>query len=661
MGSQTKPKRFAKTVLTRLLLRLVLSCAAVCGFAGAAQAQAVNRYTNNTASAANAISDTATPCSNPFKRTFVVSTVYTVSDVNIGLLMAHTYRGDLQITLVAPDTTKRAIISNRIGGGADNFNALLDDQGASAISGYTANDTITAVPPYNNTFTPSAALSVFNGTAANGTWTLEICDAATGDTGTFNQADLYLTQAPTNYADLSLTQTVSSASPSDRNNITYTLTVTNSASSPLSTTGVVVRDLLPSGVQYVSSSGAGTYNSGSGDWAVGTLAPGQSQTLIITAMVAAGDGVVVANSAEVTASGVADIDSTPNNGVTTEDDYASASFTVVVSRSGGTAPTLTCSAGTAQFDWDTQAWTAGAVSNSYTLAGPGTVGFGITNTSGVFLNNATYGGQSPAKQTAVTGGLGTAQNSLEQLVDLTSQSATVDTTITLGSAVPGLQFTVFDVDYNNNQFADKVTVTGTLNGVSVTPTLTNGTANFVIGNTAYGDAVSADNQANGNVVVTFTSAVDTVVIKYGNHSYAPANPGQQGVALHDITMCKPVTSISVSKVSAVISDPTNGTTFPKAIPGAVMEYCILVSNTGTSTLSSVVASDPLPSTFTYTAGTMTSGTSCATATTAEDDNNTGTDETDPYGSSITGTTVTGTAATLTASTSFALKFRGTVN
>ena len=435
----------------------------------------------------------------------------------------------------------------------------------------------------------------------------------------------------------------------------------SAAASSQSATGVVVRDLLPGGVQFVSASGAGSYNSATGDWAVGTLAPGASATLTITAMVASGDGTTVANPAEITASSVNDIDSTVNNGATSEDDYASASFTVVVSRSAGTAPTLSCSAGTALFDWDAQAWTAGATTGSYTVTGLGAVGFAIANTNGVFLNDASLGGQSPAKQTTVTGGLATPQNSLEQLVNLASQSATVDTTITLGTAVPGAQFTIFDVDYNTNQFADKVTVTGYLNGISVIPTLTNGTANWVSGNSAYGDALSANAQGNGNVVVTFSSPIDKIVINYGNHSYAPTDPGMQGVALHDITFCKPVTSIGVTKVSSVLSDPVNGTTNPKAIPGAVIEYCILVSNTGTNTLRSVVASDNLPAGFTYAAGTMTSGTSCAAAATAEDDNNIGTDETDPYGATISGTALSATANTLNASTAFALKFRGTVN
>ena len=635
--------------------------AVLCGFgmAGAAHAQSVTRYTNNTASAANSISDTATPCNNPLKRTFTVGTSYIVGDVNIGVLLAHTYRGDLVLTLVSPSGT-RVAISNQAGGGGDNVNALFDDSSASLVASYTANDTITAVPPYNQTLRPSSALSAFNGQQASGTWTLEMCDAAAQDSGNFTQADLYITSA-SNFADLSLTQSVSSATPSGRATITYTLTVANASTSPLSATGVVVRDVLPSGVQFVSASGAGTYNSGTGDWAVGTLAPGGTAVLTITATVASGDGISVANVTEITASGQTDIDSTPNNAVTTEDDYAATSFTVVNTRAAGVAPSLTCAAGSALFDWDVQAWTTGATSGSFTVTGLGSVGIAVTNSGGVFLNDATYGGQSPAEQTAVTGGLSPAQSSLEELVNLSGQTPTVDTTITLGTAVPAAQFKIFDVDFASGQFADKVSVTGYLGSNPVMPTLTNGVANWVSGNTAYGDAVSANPSGNGNVVVTFDSPIDRIVINYGNHSYAPADPGQQGVALHDITFCKPITSISVTKVSSVLSDPVNGTTDPKAIPGAVVEYCILVSNTGTNTLSNIAASDSLPTSFTYSAGTMTSGTSCAAATTADDDNSLGADESDPFGAAISGTALTATAASLGASSSFALKFRGTVN
>ena len=54
-------------------------------------------------------------------------------------------------------------------------------------------------------------------------------------------------------------------------------------------------------------------------------------------------------------------------------------------------------------------------------------------------------------------------------------------------------------------------------------------------------------------------------------------------------------NLTASKVSTVISDPVNGTTNPKAIPGATVEYCIVVANTGGSaTASDIMVSDPVP-------------------------------------------------------------------
>jgi uncharacterized repeat protein (TIGR01451 family) len=644
------------------MLRLFALCCAALLAIQPASAQSTTIYSNSTDSATDGISDTLTPCTNRFTRTFAVGSSYTVTDVNVGVLMAHTYRGDLNMYLVSPAGTRVQIV-NRVGAAADNFNALLDDEAASAVSNYTANAAATAgtgVPPYADTFIPSAALTAFDGQNSSGTWTLEICDAAAQDTGTFFQADLYLSQAPTNYADLSLTKSVSDAAPTAGAAISYTLTIANAATSPLTANSVVVRDLLPSGATFVSYSGNGTYDPASGDWAVGTLAPGATKTLTINVTVAATSGATVTNTAEIYSSSVVDSDSTPNNGANGEDDYAARSFTVSGARIAGTAPTLICPIGSTVFDWDGQTWAAGSTSNSYTVTGFGSIGFALVN-PGAWLNNATYGGQSPTRQNVITGGLVPAQYSLMELVDLVSQSDTVSTTITLPVAVSGVQFTVFDVDYTAGQFADKITVTGTYNGASVTPTLTNGVANYVIGNTAYGDATSADTQANGNVVVTFASAVDTIVIRYGNHALAPANPGQQGIQIHDIKLCNPQANVTVSKASTIISDPVNGTTNPYAIPGAVTEYCILVTNAGTATITNLTGNDVLPTNVTYVAGSMTSGSSCAAATTVEDDDAIGADEADPNGASIVGRTISIAAGNLPSGSSVALKLRATVN
>ena len=107
-------------------------------------------------------------------------------------------------------------------------------------------------------------------------------------------------------------------------------------------------------------------------------------------------------------------------------------------------------------------------------------------------------------------------------------------------------------------------------------------------------------------------------------------------------------NIGVSKTSVVVSDPVNNTTNPKVIPGALIEYCVLVTNSGVAAASAVVATDPIPSNLTYQAGTITSGTTCPTSSA-------------PGGATVSGSTLTANIGTLAAASSFAVKFRATVN
>src|SRR5690606_1392333 len=128
-------------------------------------------------------------------------------------------------------------------------------------------------------------------------------------------------------ADLSLTKTVNNATPLVGNGVTFEIIVTNSG--PQAATGVVVTDLLPSGYSYViASSTQGIYNSVTGEWLVGVLPSGTSETLLINGIVQpTGDYL---NIAEVTSGNEQDPDSTPGNGSTTEDDYATAITTPVI-------------------------------------------------------------------------------------------------------------------------------------------------------------------------------------------------------------------------------------------------------------------------------------------------------------------------------------------
>jgi uncharacterized repeat protein (TIGR01451 family) len=104
--------------------------------------------------------------------------------------------------------------------------------------------------------------------------------------------------------------------------------------------------------------------------------------------------------------------------------------------------------------------------------------------------------------------------------------------------------------------------------------------------------------------------------------------------IDDVTFNVTSAGVVITKTSTIVNDPVNGTTNPKAIPGAKVNYCILVTNNGPASASTIIASDSLPGTVTFQPGTMKSGTSCATAAAVEDDNNTGTDESDPIGASF---------------------------
>ncbi len=61
--------------------------------------------------------------------------------------------------------------------------------------------------------------------------------------------------------------------------------------------------------------------------------------------------------------------------------------------------------------------------------------------------------------------------------------------------------------------------------------------------------------------------------------------------------------VTVAKSSRVVSDPVNGATDPKAIPGATVEYCITVANAaGAATATNVDVVDDLPADVTYDGG-----------------------------------------------------------
>ncbi len=99
--------------------------------------------------------------------------------------------------------------------------------------------------------------------------------------------------------DVAVTKTVDDAKPSNGETVRFTITATNTTTNR--TTGVVVTDILPAGLSYVSDDSGGAYDPVSGDWTVGTLDDAQVKTILIDAAVTAGPATTIDNTATLTA------------------------------------------------------------------------------------------------------------------------------------------------------------------------------------------------------------------------------------------------------------------------------------------------------------------------------------------------------------------------
>ena len=127
------------------------------------------------------------------------------------------------------------------------------------------------------------------------------------------------------------------------------------------------------------------------------------------------------------------------------------------------------------------------------------------------------------------------------------------------------------------------------------------------------------------------------------------------------------TTLNVLKTATLISDPVDGIIAPKAIPGALVQYCMRISNAGPNTATAVNVTDALPANMTYVPGSIVVGTAgvgganCILLGTSEDDDATGADETDLYGGSWDGTTVRAMMPQVTQLVPMAVQFQATVN
>ena len=166
------------------------------------------------------------------------------------------------------------------------------------------------------------------------------------------------------------------------------------------------------------------------------------------------------------------------------------------------------------------------------------------------------------------------------------------------------------------------------------------------------DAITATGGSSGSSCHKNDAAIQYIVISAsgaagsaGNGGSATAPGGRGGDGYVSISTA----AISVTKSALAVSNPIEGTTNPKLIPGATVQYCITLINSWARSATSVSISDSIPAQASYVSGSALSGTDCASASSAAS------------GLSYSAPVLTQNAMTLNAGASYALTFLVTVN
>jgi subtilisin-like proprotein convertase family protein len=111
-----------------------------------------------------------------------------IVDVNVEVNVTHTFTGDLELSLIAPDGTE-IVLSDRHGGSGNNFTGtVFDDEAETAIGQGSA--------PFTGSFRPDEPLSILYDTSSAGQWRLRVEDHAGADTGTLDSWSIHLAYPP---------------------------------------------------------------------------------------------------------------------------------------------------------------------------------------------------------------------------------------------------------------------------------------------------------------------------------------------------------------------------------------------------------------------------------------------------------------------------------
>jgi LPXTG-site transpeptidase (sortase) family protein len=576
------------------------------------------------------------------------------------------------------------------------FTITAKNNGPSDATGVHVTDLLplglTFVSASSGAYTQGTGVWVVGNLANGGSSTLTITATVTGTSAVINTATKSAETEPDpvagnntssvtvtgQAADIAITKTVSNATPNVGSQVTFTVTAHNNG--PSTATGVVVTDLLPGSLTFVTSNpGSPAYMPGTGVWTVGTLTNGASATLTITVTVTTTapttntatktaedqtDPVAGNNSAFAIVTGqAADIAVTKSVSNPTPDFGTNVTFTVTATNNGPSGATgivvndklpvgltFVSAAPSGPYNQATGDWTVGSLANgaSSTLSIVATV-----NTTSPSTNTAT---KTAEDQPDPTSGNNSA------VATVTPVSADIAITKAVDNATPNVGSNVtFTITAHNNgpSGATGVVVNDKLPvGLTFVSAAPSGPYNQATGDWTVGALASGANQTLSIVAtVTGTAPVTNTAFVKAEVQPDPV-PGNNSAS---VIVTGQAADIAITKI---VDNATPNL-------GGQVTFTVTAHNNGPSTATGVKVTDLLPGTLTFVTstpgspayipgtgvwnvGTLTNGASATltitvTVTTTAPTTNTATksaeDQTDPVaGNNAASAIVTGQAA-----------------
>lgn len=144
----------------------------------------------------------------------------------IVLDISHTWNADLELSLLAPDGTTSLLLFSGVGSSSDNFTGTVISDGGANFSSGTA--------PYTGNFVAQGGslATTFDTIDADGIWTLQVCDGASGDTGTVNSWSITFAAPPSAPNCAENPDPVNMATDVPTGNVTFTWDAPSSGPTP---------------------------------------------------------------------------------------------------------------------------------------------------------------------------------------------------------------------------------------------------------------------------------------------------------------------------------------------------------------------------------------------------------------------------------------------